>query len=76
MLVVVSLFHTIAYSTFIWLIGQTGPIFTSFVAYLVTGFGVVWSILLLGETYAIWVWLAFALMFVAMFLVQPRNHTS
>lgn len=76
MLIVVSLFHTIAYATYIWLIGQTGPIFTSFVAYLVTGFGVVWSILLLGETYALWVWVAFALMFVAMFLVQPRGHTS
>ena len=75
-LIVISLFHTIAYATFIWLIGQTGPVFTSFVAYLVTGFGVVWSLIFLGETYSVWVWAALALMFVAMFLVQPRNQDA
>ncbi|MEM7242176.1 MAG: DMT family transporter, partial [Pseudomonadota bacterium] len=73
-LIVISLFHTIAYATFIWLIGQTGPVFTSFVAYLVTGFGVIWSLVFLGESYSIWVWAALGMMFVAMFLVQPRSQ--
>jgi len=73
-LIIISLFHTIAYATFIWLIGQTGPVFTSFVAYLVTGFGVIWSLVFLGETYSAWVWVALVMMFVAMFLVQPRTQ--
>ena len=73
-LVFVSVFNALAYITFIWLIGKAGPVFSSFVAYLVTGFGVIWSILFLGEQYSAWVWVALGLMFVAMFLVQPRNQ--
>ena len=39
-----------------------GSVFASQIAYLVTGFGVVWSMLLLGERYSAPVWAAFALM--------------
>ena len=39
--------------------------------YLVTGFGIVWSKLLLGESYALLVWAAFAVMLAGIALVQP-----
>ncbi len=61
------------YVSYIWLIGQAGPVFASQVAYLVTGFGVVWSMLILAERYSLWVWMAFVLMMVGISLVQPRE---
>jgi drug/metabolite transporter (DMT)-like permease len=61
------------YATYIWVIGRAGPVFASQVAYLVTGFGVVWAMLLLGERYSIWVWMAFALMLVGIALVKPHE---
>ena len=61
------------YVSYIWLIGQAGPVFASQVAYLVTAFGVGWSMLILAETYSIWIWMAFVLMMVGISLVQPRE---
>ena len=61
------------YATYIWIIGKAGPVFASQVAYLVTGFGVIWAMLLLGERYSIWVWMAFALMLVGIALVKPHD---
>jgi drug/metabolite transporter (DMT)-like permease len=71
-----STLHIIAYCGFIWLIGQTGSVFASQVAYLVTACGVVWAMLLLQESYSGWVWLAMALMMFGLFLVQPRKGTA
>lgn len=65
--------HAIVYCGYVWMVGVAGPVFASQVAYLVTGFGIVWSMILLGERYSGWVWLALAIMFVGLFLVQPRN---
>lgn len=62
-----------AYVTYLWLVGQTGPVFAAQVAYVVTGFGVGWSMLLLGERYSLWVWAAFALILLGIVLVQPRD---
>lgn len=66
-------FHGIAYAGFLALVAKAGPVFTSQVAYLVTGSGVLWSMLLLGERYSGWIWAAFALMFAGIILVQPRK---
>ncbi|MBB5515163.1 drug/metabolite transporter (DMT)-like permease [Rubricella aquisinus] len=64
--------HAAAYAGYVYLVGRAGSVFASQVAYLVTAFGVIWSMLLLGERYALWVWLAFGLMLAGMALVQPR----
>lgn len=64
------------YATYIWLIGRAGPVFASQVAYLVTAFGVVWAMMLLGERYSIWVWMAFALMLIGITLVRPRESNA
>jgi len=62
-----------AYVGYIWLIRRAGPVFSSQVAYLVTGWGVLVSILLLNESYSIWVWAAMGLMLLGIALVQPRK---
>jgi len=75
-ILLISLFSTSAYSGYIWLIGHTGPVFAAQVSYLVTGFGVVWSMVLLGEAYSGWVWLALGLILSGLFLVQPRRRET
>ena len=62
-----------AYVGFVWMIGRAGPVFSTQVAYLVTAWGVVWSMLFLGERYSIWIWAAFILMLIGVLLVQPRE---
>ncbi|MEM9010400.1 MAG: DMT family transporter [Pseudomonadota bacterium] len=73
--VVVGLLHALAYAGYVWLVAQAGPVFAAQVSYLVTGAGVLWSMLLLGERYSLWVWAALILILLAMALVQPRART-
>ncbi|MDD9979013.1 MAG: DMT family transporter [Boseongicola sp.] len=67
-----SILHVTVYAAYVWLVGRAGPIFAAQVAYLVTGFGVFWSMLVLGERYSIWVWFAMVVILSGVFLVQPR----
>jgi drug/metabolite transporter (DMT)-like permease len=71
-----SLLHGFAYTGYVWLIGRAGPVFSAQVAYLVTGFGVFWSVILLNETYSGWVWMALGLMLAGLFLVQPKGEET
>ena len=75
-LVISSLAHALVYSTYVWMVGRAGVVFAAQVSYLVTGFGVVWAMLLLGERYSGWVWAAMAVMFVGLFLIQPRQRET
>lgn len=68
-----STIHALAYAGYVGMVGRAGPVFTVQVSYLVTGFGMLWAMLLLGEGYAGWIWGALALMFAGVFLVQPRE---
>lgn len=67
------LFHMVAYTTFIWFIPVAGPIMASQAAYLVTGFGIVFSILFLGEGYSPYFWIAVAILAFSLYLVSPRQ---
>ena len=67
-----ALIHALVYAGYVWLVGRAGAVFAAQVAYLVTGFGVLWAMLLLGERYSRWVWAALALMLAGLALVQPR----
>ncbi len=71
-----SLIHVSVYTTYVWLVGRAGPLFAVQVSYLVTGFGVLWAILLLGESYSGWVWTAMIVILTGVFLVQPRPRSS
>lgn len=75
-IVMSSLIHGVVYTAYVWLIGRAGAVFAAQVSYLVTGFGVVWAMFLLGERYSIWVWAAFGVLFVGLLLVQPRAQSE
>lgn len=64
--------HALVYACYVWMVGRAGSVFTAQTSYMVTAAGVLWSMALLGESYAIWVWLALGTMMLGMFLVQPR----
>ena len=68
-----SLLHVVAYTGYIWLVGMTGVVFASQIAYVVTVSSVALSALILSETYSGWVWTALALMVAGLALVQPRT---
>ena len=64
----------LAYSLYITLIGQAGPVFASQVAYAVTLAGVLWGMALFGERHSPWIWLSLALMLAGLALVTPRKR--
>jgi drug/metabolite transporter (DMT)-like permease len=73
-LILMAIIHALAYAGYVWLVGRAGGVFAAQVAYLVTGFGVLWSMWLLGETYSGFVWAAIAAIFAGIFMVQPRPN--
>lgn len=74
--VVAGLMGIGAYGGYLWLLRQTGAVFGAQVSYTVTGMGVIWAMVLLGERYSGWVWGALALLFLGLFLVQPRPSAT
>jgi drug/metabolite transporter (DMT)-like permease len=68
-----AVIHVAVYTGYVWLVSQAGAVFASQVAYVVTGMGVIWSMLLLSERYSGWVWASLLLILVGMFMVQPRR---
>ena len=71
-LVLSSVIHVFAYSTYVWLVVRAGSVFAAQTSYLVTAFGLLWAMLILSESYSGWIWAALALIFAGMVLVQPR----
>lgn len=69
----IAVINAVVYTAYVWMVGRAGAVFAAQVSYLVTGFGLVWAMLFLGERYAPTVWAAVALMLVGVFLVQPRR---
>ena len=65
-----------AYSIFIYLIGRAGSVFSSQVGYLGTFFGVVWGIIILGESHSVFVWISLAMIMMGIFLVQPKQNSE
>lgn len=68
--------HGLVYAVYVWLVGRAGSVFAAQASYLVTGCGVLWSMLLLDERYTLWVWLAIVIMMGGIALVQPRRRGS
>ena len=68
-----SALHLFAYSGFVWLVANAGPVFAAQVAYLVTGTGVALGMAVYGERHSPWVWAALGLMFAGLALVKPRK---
>ena len=75
-LILSSAIHALVYSGYVWMVGRAGPLFAVQVSYLVTIFGVLWSMVLLGERYAPSIWASLLLMLIGMALVQPRPRDT
>lgn len=75
-LVASSVIHVLAYAGYVWMVGQAGPVFAAQVGYLVTGFGVAWAMLILGERYSPFIWAAAALILAGVTLVRPRGKEA
>ena len=71
----ISLIGATAYTLFVLTIANSGPLFASQVAFLVTISGVLWGILIFGEKHSSWVWLSLVLMLIGMSLVSPKRKS-
>lgn len=68
--------HALLYAGYVWLNGKAGAVFASQVAYFVTGSGVFWAMLLLGERFSTLVWVALVVMLAGVTLVQPNERAK
>lgn len=75
-LILSSLIHAVVYTGYVWMVGRAGAVFAVQVSYLVTGFGILCAMILLGETYSTGIWLALGLIVAGMLLVQPRPKAA
>ncbi len=71
-LVASSSVHAVVYAAYVWLAARAGSVFAAQCSYLVTATGVFWAMVLLGERFSPWVWLALVVMLSGVALVQPR----
>lgn len=67
-----TVIHMLGYAGLLWLIGQAGAVFAALTNPFITGFGVIWSMVLLAERYPAPVWLGLALILCGFALVRPR----
>lgn len=71
-----SVAHALAYAAYVWLAAQAGAVFAAQCSYIVTGTGVIWAMVLLGERFSPSVWAALVVMLVGLALVQPRHRDA
>jgi drug/metabolite transporter (DMT)-like permease len=71
-----SVVHNLCYCAYVWLAARAGAVFAAQTSYIVTGTGVIWAMLILGERFSPWVWAALCVMLLGLFLVQPRTHSA
>ncbi len=72
-IILLSAINALAYAGYVGMVSRAGPVFAVQASYLITGFGLLWSMWILGESYSGWIWSALALMGAGIFLVQPRE---
>lgn len=61
----------IAYTMFFYTIKNSGAVFASQCAYIVTVSGVLWGIIIFSEEHSFWVWSSLVVLMVGLFLVTP-----
>jgi drug/metabolite transporter (DMT)-like permease len=71
-LVAGAIVHAVTYATYLWLASNAGAVFAAQTSYIVTGTGVFWAMVVLGERMAPAAWFALLLMLGGLALVQPR----
>ena len=68
-LVYVSVFYFFFWLCFFEIVRLAGPVFFSTVNYLATFSGVLWGMIIFGETFSIWVWAALVLMVAGLYVL-------
>ncbi len=68
--------HALIYAGYVWLASRAGSVFATQTSYVVTGSGVIWAMLLLGERFSPWIWAALVVMLVGVALVRPRDAAA
>ena len=68
-----AVINILAFVGFITTIQLAGPIFASQTGYIVTISGVIWGMVLFGETHSGWVWMSLLVMIIGPSLVSPRH---
>ncbi len=63
----------VAYTCLLYVIRTSGPIFATQSSYIITLAGVGWGMLLFGEHHSLYIWVALALILLAIALVKPRT---
>ena len=71
-----SVISVLAFVSFITTIKLAGPVFASQTGYLVTISGVIWGMMLFGETHSAWVWASLVVMIIGLSLVSPRRTSK
>ena len=72
----IALISAIGYSSFVFLIVTTGPVFASQVGFMVTITGVLWGVIIFQDEYSGTVWLALIIMMAGLALVTPRKDKT
>ncbi|WGV18154.1 DMT family transporter [Fuscovulum ytuae] len=67
-----SALHAVIYAAYVWLAFRAGAVFASQCSYIVTGAGIFWAMLLLGERFPPSLWLSLVLLLSGVALVSPR----
>jgi len=71
-----SVMNVFIYASYVWLVLRAGAVFAMQVSYLVTGFGVLWAMLILSERYSPYIWAALGMVLLGVMLVQPRRNAA
>ena len=66
----------IAYALFFYVIKNSGPVFASQCAYIITISGVLWGIVFFGEEHSLWVWMSVVVMLGGLALVTPKESSN
>ena len=65
--------NVVSYWLFIYLVTATGPIFASQIAYVVMVSGVLWGLMIFGESHSAWIWGALGVMLTGLSLVGQKT---
>lgn len=75
-IIALAVITAVAYTLFITVINIAGPVFASQTGYPATLGGVVWGMVLFGETHSSWVWASVVTMILGLALVTPRKQNT
>jgi len=74
--VLLGVFVCIAHGIYVNVIKYAGAVFASLGTYVVTIAGVMWGIVLLGESHTLWIWISLITMLISAYLVQPNSNSK